>query len=426
MSDLLPVSPDEAAAAKAYIERAQQACWSVPDIGPDVAILPVEKVGVIGAGTMGGGISMNFLNAGIPVTIVETAQAALDRGLATIRKNYERSAARGRFTMEEAEARMARLAPSLDLNALADCDLIIEAVFENMAVKKDIFGRLDGIAKPGAILATNTSALDINEIATATKRPEAVIGLHFFSPANVMKLLEIVRAAKTSKEVVATSLAVAKRIGKIAAVVGVCPGFVGNRILFPRQQAAQALLLEGAMPWDVDRALTAFGFPMGPFAMSDLAGLDIGWSKETSKGETLRDILCEMDRRGQKTGAGYYDYDEERRAVPSPVVEGVVREFVAKEGGATRQISQEEILERCLYPMVNEGAKILDEGMAIRAGDIDVIWVNGYGWPVARGGPMYWADQVGPAKIAARLQEMGAQVSPYLKRVADEGRQFTA
>jgi 3-hydroxyacyl-CoA dehydrogenase len=239
-------------------------------------------------------------------------------------------------------------------------------------------------------------------------------------------LLEIVRAAKTSKEVVATSLAVAKRIGKVAAVVGVCPGFVGNRILFPRQQAAQALLLEGAMPWDVDRALTAFGFPMGPFAMSDLAGLDIGWLKETSKRETLRDILCEMDRRGQKTGAGYYDYDEERRAVPSPVVEGVVRDFVAKKGGTAHQISQEEILERCLYPMVNEGAKTLDEGMAIRAGDIDVIWVNGYGWPVARGGPMYWADQVGPAKIAARLAETEAQVSPYLKRVADEGRKFTA
>jgi len=426
MTDLLAVSPDEAAAAKTYIERAQQESWSVPDIGPDVAILPVESVGVIGAGTMGGGISMNFLNVGIPVTVVETAQAALDRGLGTIRKNYERSAARGRFTMEEVEARMARLTPSLDLNALADCDLIIEAVFENMAVKKDIFGRLAQIAKPGAILATNTSALDINEIATATKRPEAVIGLHFFSPANVMKLLEIVRAAKTSKEVVATSLAVAKKIGKIAAVVGVCPGFVGNRILFPRQQAAQSLLLEGAMPWDVDRALTAFGFPMGPFAMSDLAGLDIGWSRETSKGETLRDILCEMDRRGQKTGAGYYDYDEERRAVPSPVVEGVVRDFVARKGGTARQISQEEILERCLYPMVNEGAKILDEGIAIRASDIDVVWVNGYGWPVARGGPMYWADQVGPAKIAARLADMGAQVSPYLTRVADEGGNFTA
>jgi 3-hydroxyacyl-CoA dehydrogenase len=426
MTDLLAVSPDEAAAAKAYIERAQQQSWNVPDIGPDVAILPIERVGVIGAGTMGGGISMNFLNAAIPVTIVETAQAALDRGLAVIRANYDRSAARGRFTMEEVEERMGRLTSSLDLNALADCDLIIEAVFENMAVKKDIFGRLDGLAKPGAILATNTSALDINEIATATKRPEAVIGLHFFSPANVMKLLEIVRAAKTSKDVVATSLDVAKRIGKIAAVVGVCPGFVGNRILFPRQQAAQALLLEGAMPWDVDRALTAFGFPMGPFAMSDLAGLDIGWSKEASKGETLRDILCEMDRRGQKTGAGYYDYDEERRAVPSPVVEGVVKEFVAKKGGTARQIGQEEILERCLYPMVNEGAKILDEGIAIRAGDIDVVWVNGYGWPVARGGPMYWADDVGPAKIAARLEELGAQVSPYLRKVADSGGKFAA
>jgi 3-hydroxyacyl-CoA dehydrogenase len=426
MTDLLTVSPDEAAAAKAYLERAQQASWNVPDIGPQVAILPVEKVGVIGAGTMGGGISMNFLNAGIPVTIVETAQAALDRGLGVIRKNYERSAARGRFTMEEVEQRMGRLTPSLNLEDLADCDLIIEAVFENMQVKKEIFARLDQIAKPGAILATNTSALDINEIATATKRPEAVIGLHFFSPANVMKLLEIVRAAKTSKEVVATSLAVAKKIGKIAAVVGVCPGFVGNRILFPRQQAAQALLLDGAMPWDVDRALTAFGFPMGPFAMSDLAGLDIGWSKENSKGETLRDILCEMDRRGQKTGGGYYDYDEERRAVPSPVVEKVVREFVEKKGGTPRQISQEEILERCLYPMVNEGAKILDEGIAIRASDIDVVWVNGYGWPVARGGPMYWADHVGPAKIAARLEELGAQVSPYLRKIADSGGKFAA
>jgi len=425
MTDLLTVSPDEAAAAKAHLERAQQVCWNVPDIGPEVAILPVAKVGVIGAGTMGGGISMNFLNVGIPVTIVETAQTALDRGLGVIRKNYERSAARGRFTMEEVEQRIGRLTPSLDLADLADCDLIVEAVFENMQVKKDIFARLDQIAKPGAILATSTSALDINEIATATKRPEAVIGLHFFSPANVMKLLEIVRAAKTSKEVVATSLAVAKKIGKIAAVVGVCPGFVGNRILFPRQQAAQALLLEGAMPWDVDRALTAFGFPMGPFAMSDLAGLDIGWSKENSKSETLRDILCEMDRRGQKTGAGYYDYDEERRAVPSPVVEGVVKDFVAKKGGNSRPISQEEILERCLYPMVNEGAKILDEGIAIRASDIDVVWVNGYGWPVARGGPMYWADHVGADKIAARLEELGAQVSPYLRKIADSDGKFT-
>ncbi|HEX6860052.1 MAG TPA: 3-hydroxyacyl-CoA dehydrogenase NAD-binding domain-containing protein [Caulobacteraceae bacterium] len=425
MTDLLSVSPDQAAAAKAYLDRAQQESWNVPDIGPEVKVLPVTSVGVIGAGTMGGGISMNFLNVGIPVTIVETTQAALDRGLGVIRKNYERSASRGRLTMEEVEQRMALLTPSLELGDLAGCDLTIEAVFENMQVKKDIFGRLDQLAKPGAILATNTSALNIDEIATATKRPEAVIGLHFFSPANVMKLLEIVRAEKTSKEVVATSLAVARKIGKVAAVVGVCPGFVGNRILFPRQQAAQALLLDGAMPWDVDRALTSFGFPMGPFAMSDLAGLDIGWSKENSKGETLRDILCEMDRRGQKTGAGYYDYDEERRAVPSPVVEKIVREFVAKKGGKPREVSQEEILERCLFPMVNEGAKILDEKMAIRASDIDVVWVNGYGWPVARGGPMYWADTVGPARIAARLKEMGAEVSPYLQRVADSSSHFT-
>jgi 3-hydroxyacyl-CoA dehydrogenase len=422
MTDLFTVSPDEAAAAKDYLDRAQAESWNVPDIDPSTPLIPVEKVGVIGAGTMGGGISMNFLNVGIPVTIVETGQAALDRGLATIRKNYERSAARGRFTMEEVERRMGLLTPSLDLADLAGCDLIIEAVFENMDVKKDIFGRLDQLAKPGAILATNTSALDINEIATATRRPEAVIGLHFFSPANVMKLLEIVRAEKTSKEVVATALAVAKKIGKVAAVVGVCPGFVGNRILFPRQQAAQALLLEGAMPWDVDRALTAFGFPMGPFAMSDLAGLDIGWQKEKSKGETLRDILCEMDRRGQKTGAGYYDYDEERRAVPSPVVEGIVREFVAKKGGTPRELTQEEILERCLYPMVNEGAKILDEGIAIRASDIDVVWVNGYGWPVARGGPMYWADQVGAKRIADAVKDP----SPYLQKVAESAGKFTS
>ena len=378
---------------------------------------------------MGGGIAMNFINAGIPVTMIEVKQDALDRGLATVRKNYERSRT---AKPEETEARMSRLTGSLDMNALADCDLVIEAVFERMDIKKDIFTKLDAICKPGAILATNTSGLNIDEIASVTKRPEAVIGLHFFSPANVMKLLEVVRADHTSKSVIATSMKLAKKIGKIAVLVGVCPGFVGNRILGARQREAQKLMFEGAMPWDIDRVLYDFGFPMGPFAMSDLAGLDIGWVKEKSNGETIRDVLCEMDRRGQKTGAGYYDYDPENRAAkPSPVTEKIIQDFVAKSGVNPRHISDEEILERCLYPMVNEGAKILEEGKAIRASDIDVIWQNGYGWPVYRGGPMFWGDQVGLDKIAAKMAEyegqMGAAYKPakLLEEKAAEGKAFT-
>jgi len=285
---------------------------------------------------MGGGIAMNFVNVGIAVKLIEVKQEALDRGIAVIRKNYERS--RG-ANPAQTEARMALISGSLEMEALADVDLVIEAVFERMDVKKDIFTRLDAICKPGAILATNTSGLNIDEIASVTKRPEAVIGLHFFSPANVMKLLEIVRADHTSKEVINTSMKLAKKIGKIAALVGVCPGFVGNRILGARQREAQKLVFEGAMPWDIDRVLYDFGFPMGPFAMSDLAGLDIGWVKEKSKGETIRDVLCEMDRRGQKTGAGYYDYDENRVAKPSPVTEKVIRDFVAKSGVNARDIS---------------------------------------------------------------------------------------
>ena len=279
-------------AAQRHVFFAERQVWKLPDVPADTPIIPVKKVGIIGAGTMGGGIAMNFLNTGFPVTIVETKQEALDRGIATIRKNYENSAKKGRFPMEEVEKRMGLLTGSLDMNDLADCDLVIEAVFENMDIKKDVFGKLDKIVKQGAILATNTSALNIDEIATAVKRPEAVIGLHFFSPANVMRLLEVVRADKTSNEVIATSMQIAKKIGKIAALVGVCPGFVGNRILAQRQREAQKLIMEGAMPWDVDRVLYDFGLPMGPFAMSDLAGLDIGWSKEKSKGETLRDRLC--------------------------------------------------------------------------------------------------------------------------------------
>jgi len=344
-------------AAQRYVFFAERQAAKIPDVGDDVAILPVKKVGVIGAGTMGGGISMNFLSAGYAVTIVETQQAALDRGIATIRKNYENTAKKGRLTQADVETRMGLLTGTLALEDLADCDLIIEAVFENMDIKKDVFGRLDKIAKAGAILASNTSYLDVNEIASATTRPEAVIGLHFFSPANVMRLLEIVRGAATSKEVIATSMQIGKKIGKVAVLVGVCPGFVGNRILSQRQREAQKLVMEGAMPWDIDRVLFDFGFPMGPFAMSDLAGLDIGWSKENSKSSTIREVLCEMDRRGQKSGSGYYDYDENRNAIPSPVVEQIILDFAAKQGINRRDISDEEILERCVYPMINEGAK---------------------------------------------------------------------
>jgi 3-hydroxyacyl-CoA dehydrogenase len=370
---------------------------------------------------------MNFMNAGIPVTIVEVQQDALDRGLSTIRKNYERS--RG-AKPEETEARMSRLSGSLDFDALADCDLIIEAVFERMDIKKDVFARLDKIAKPGAILASNTSYLNIDEIASVTSRPQDVIGLHFFSPANVMKLLEVIRGEKTAKDVIATSMKLAKQIGKIAVLAGVCPGFIGNRMLSQRQREAQKLVLEGAMPWDVDRVLYDFGFPMGPFAMSDLAGLDIGWVKENSKGETIRDVLCEMDRRGQKTGAGYYDYDENRTAKPSPVTEKIIHDFIVKSGRNPRSIDDQEILERCIYPMINEGAKILEEGKAIRSSDIDVVWVNGYGWPVYRGGPMFYGDQVGLDKVLAKMQEfqakMGDDFKPatLLEKLAADGKKF--
>jgi 3-hydroxyacyl-CoA dehydrogenase len=402
-------------AAQRYYFFASRKAWNVPDVPADTPTIPVGTVGIIGAGTMGGGIAMNFLNAGIPVTIVETKQEALERGLGTVRRNYENTASKGRISMDDVEKRMALLKGTLALEDLAQCDLVIEAIFENMDVKKEEFGKLDRIVKEGAILASNTSALDLNEIARATSRPEAVIGLHFFSPANVMKLLEVVRGEKTSKPVIATCMQLARRIGKVAALVGVCPGFVGNRILAQRQREAGKLVLEGAMPWDVDRVLVDFGLPMGPFAMSDLAGLDLGWRREASSGSTLREILCEMDRRGQKTGAGFYDYDEKRTAQPSPVVEKIIRDFAASKGIAPREIGEQEILERCLYPMINEGAKILEEGIAIRASDIDVVWVNGYGWPVYRGGPMFYGDSIGLDKVLAKMQDFQARYGDDFK-----------
>ncbi|MEZ7980670.1 MAG: 3-hydroxyacyl-CoA dehydrogenase NAD-binding domain-containing protein, partial [Myxococcota bacterium] len=418
----------EQSAAQRYSFFAEREVWKIPDVPRDTPKLPIESIGIVGAGTMGGGIAMNFANIGLPVILIERDQAALDKGLAVVRANYERSAKRGRLTADDVETRMGLLSGSTSIEDLASCDLVIEAVFENMAVKKEIFADFDRVLKPGAILATNTSALNIDEIASATKRPESVIGLHFFSPANVMRLVEVVRADHTSNEVIATSMALAKRIGKMAALVGVCRGFVGNRILAPRQMQANDLLLEGAMPWDVDRVLFDFGFPMGPFAMSDLAGLDIGWSKETSKGETLRDVLCEMDRRGQKNGRGFYDYAADRSSSPSPEVEKVILDFAARSGKAPRKVSDEEILERCVFPMINEGFKILAEGKAIRASDIDVIWVNGYGWPVYRGGPMFYAEQVGLANVLEKLKQFEKDFgeafapAPLLEQAVAEGK----
>jgi 3-hydroxyacyl-CoA dehydrogenase len=417
--------------AQRYVFFAERQAAKVADIPADTPTKKIAKVGVIGAGTMGGGISMNFLSAGIPVTLVETSKEALDRGVSIMRRNYENTAKKGRMTMAEVEERMGKLSPTLDFNALADADLVIEAVFEDMDLKKSIFERLDTIAKPGAILASNTSYLDVDAIGAMTKRPEDVLGTHFFSPANVMRLLEIVRGEKTSKSVLATITQLAPKIGKVPVVVGVAHGFVGNRMLAQRQREAQKLILEGATPSDVDRVLVDFGLPMGPFAMSDLAGLDIGWSAATSKRASIRDILCEEGRRGQKTGAGFYDYDEARNAKPSAKVEGIIREFAKSKGVEQRKIGDAEILERCIYPMINEGAKILEEGKAQRASDIDIVWINGYGWPVYRGGPMFYADTIGLKTVLAKLKEFQAKLgddfkpAALLEKLAAEGGTFT-
>ena len=417
--------------AQRYVFFAERQAAKVADIPADTPTRKIAKVGVIGAGTMGGGIAMNFLSAGISVSIVETSKEALDRGVSIMRRNYESTAKKGRLTMPEVEERMGRLSPTLDFSALADADLVIEAVFEDMDLKKSVFERLDSIAKPGAILASNTSYLDVDAIAAKTKRPEDVLGMHFFSPANVMRLLEIVRGAKTSKSVLATITQLAPKIGKVGVVVGVCHGFVGNRMLAQRQREASKLILEGATPWDVDRVLVDFGLPMGPFSMSDLAGLDIGWSAATSKRVTIREILCEEGRRGQKTGAGFYDYDEARNAKPSEHVEAVIREFAASKNIEQRKIGDAEILERCIYPMINEGAKILEEGRAQRASDIDIVWINGYGWPVYRGGPMFYADTIGLKTVLAKLKEFQAKLgddfkpAALLEKLAAEGGTFT-
>jgi 3-hydroxyacyl-CoA dehydrogenase len=427
----LVASPESKAQRYAFFAEREAA--KIPDVPPDTPTREIRKAAVIGAGTMGGGIAMNFANAGIPVTVVEVSREALDRGIGVVRKNYEATASRGRLTREDVERRMGLITPTTDFGAVADADIVIEAVFEEMPIKKEVFAKLDAICKADAVLATNTSTLDVNEIAAATKRPESVVGTHFFSPANVMRLLENVRGAKSSKTTIATAMAVGRRIGKVPVLVGVCYGFVGNRMLHQRSKESERLILEGALPQQVDQVLYDFGFPMGPFAMGDLAGLDVGWRIRKGRGERapVADRLCELGRFGQKTGAGFYRYEGDRTPRPDPDVEKIIVDVSAAQGITRRPIPDDEIRERLLYPMVNEGAKILEERIAIRPGDIDVIWVYGYGWPVYRGGPMFWADSVGLREIRDRMLEFGRRTgsdfwrpAALLDRLASEGRGF--
>lgn len=411
-------------AAQRYYFFAERETSKVPDVPAATATIPVKSVGVIGAGTMGGGIAMNFLNIGVPVTLVETKQEALDRGIAVIRRNYENTAAKGRMTQAQVEERMALITPALGLGALAAADLVIEAVFEEIEVKKRVFGELDTICKQGAILASNTSFLDLDAIAAATSRPEWVIGLHFFSPANVMRLLEVVRGEKTAIEVIATAMKLARQIGKVPVLARVCHGFIANRIMAPRGQAADALILEGPSPAQVDQAIYDYGFAMGPFQMIDLVGLDVIGRDETER--SVRGDLVGMGRLGQKKNGGYYDYDEKRHATPSPVAAELIAEFARYKGvNSSGAVPADEILARLLYPVVNEGAKVLEEGIAIRASDVDVAAILGYNWPVYTGGPMFWADTIGLPKIVAGLEAMGIEPAALLKAKAVEGKTFT-
>ncbi|HSW82261.1 MAG TPA: 3-hydroxyacyl-CoA dehydrogenase NAD-binding domain-containing protein [Usitatibacter sp.] len=434
----LMMGPESRALRHAFF--GERAASKIADVPEDTPRRNVASVGVIGAGTMGGGIAMNFLNAGLPVTILETKQEALDRGLATIRKNYENTVKKGRLTEATMNERMALLKPTLSYDDLKDADLIIEAVFEEMGVKEKVFGELDRVAKPGAILATNTSTLDVNRIAAATKRPQDVIGMHFFSPANVMKLLEVVRAQKTAKDVLATVMDIGKKIRKTAVVSGVTDGFIGNRMLRYYGGQANRLVEEGASPQQVDRAIEKFGFVMGPFRVADLAGNDIGWSVRKrlySEDPNLRhvvipDKLCEMGRFGQKTGSGWYRYEPGKRdPIPDPVVDQVIAEGRKTLGITPRKISDEEIVERCVYALVNEGARILEEGIASKASDVDMVYLTGYGFPLFRGGPMLYADTVGLVNVERAMRKYREQTgdgfwepAPLLSRLAAEGKTF--
>jgi 3-hydroxyacyl-CoA dehydrogenase len=432
----LELVADDQSKAQRHIFFAEREAAKVRDIPTDVKPVEVNRVAVIGAGTMGGGIAMCFANAGIPVTLVEAAQDALTSGLEKIATNYSNSVARGGLSEEEKDQRMALITGAVDMAAIADPDLIIEAVFEEMDVKTRLFADLDRRAKAGAVLATNTSYLDVNAIANATSRPEAVVGMHFFSPANVMRLLEIVRASATAPATLVTAVAVGRKIGKAPVVVGVCHGFVGNRMLRLRSVEAERLLIEGAMPHDVDLAMTEFGFPMGPFAAGDLAGLDISWRMRKAQGLTapIADQLCELGRFGQKAGRGFYRYEPgSRTPKPNGEVEQIIVATSQRLDVKRRKIDRKEIVERLLFPMINEGARILEEGIAARPGDIDVIWVYGYGFPVWRGGPMFYADTLGLAHVRDRLKSFATQTgdmrheaAPLLARLADEGRGFAS
>jgi len=412
----------------------------IPDVPKETPIIPLSTAAVVGAGTMGGGIAMVLANAGIPVLLKEADQPALDRGLANIQKNYATSVKRGRFTQQFVDERLKLIHPTLSYEAFANADLVIEAVFEGMALKKEVFAELDRACKSGAILASNTSTLNIDEIAASTSRPQSVIGTHFFSPANVMRLLEIVRGKTTSKEVIATAMQLSKKIGKIGVLVGNCRGFVGNRMFHPYVRESVFLVEEGASVEAVDSALYDFGMAMGPLAVGDLAGLDVGWrirkeyrhlEKPGIRQAFAGDNLCEMGRYGQKTGAGWYKYDENRRASTDPEVADLVRKWSAEAGIPQQQISKEEIVDRCIYALVNEGARILEEGFALRAVDIDIIYLNGYGFPSYRGGPMWYADTVGLKKVCDRIEEFHKQhgelwePAPLLKRLAAEGKKFS-
>jgi 3-hydroxyacyl-CoA dehydrogenase len=411
----------------------------IPDIPKETPILPVNSAAVVGAGTMGGGIAMVFANAGIPVLLKDANQSALDRGLANIQKNYAGSAKRGRLTQQAVDERLKLIKPTLSDNDFSGVDMVIEAVFEGMALKKEVFAELDRVCKPGAILASNTSTLDIDEIATATSRPSSVLGTHFFSPANVMRLLEIVRGKASSKEVIATSLQLSKRLGKVGVVAGNCRGFIGNRMFHPYMREAVFLVEEGASIEAVDRALYDFGMAMGPFATGDLAGLDVGWrirkeyrhlEKPGIRQPFADDRVCEMGRYGQKTGAGWYKYDDNRNASPDTEIAALIKQWSAEARVPQRQISAQEVVDRCIYALVNEGARLLEEGIALRAVDIDIVYLNGYGFPAYRGGPMWYADTAGLPKVYDRVREFESahgerwQPAPLLKQLAEEGRSF--
>jgi 3-hydroxyacyl-CoA dehydrogenase len=435
-------SPESAALR--HVFQAERAASHILDVPKDTPTRAIRKVGVIGAGTMGGGISMSLINAGIPVVLLEMKQEALDKGLATMRRNYQGALKKGTLTEAALEQRMGLVTPTLDYAALKDVDLVIEAVFESMEVKKQVFEKLDAVVRQGAILASNTSALNLDEIAGFTKRPQDVIGLHFFSPANVMRLLEIVRGAKTAKDVLATAMQLAKKIGKIAVISAVCDGFIGNRMVARYGAAAHDLIMAGALPQQVDGALQDFGLAMGPFRMSDLAGLDIGWAGRKRRAaefpgrdlSNVADDLCEAGRFGQKTGAGWYRYEAgSRNAIPDPAVTAIIEKYRKQKGITPRKVSNEEIVERCIYALVNEGARIVEDGTAQRSSDIDIVYLNGYGFPAWRGGPMFYADQIGLSEVARALRHFAAQPNadkafwtpaPLLARLAQEGKTFSA